>query len=197
MKPTISYGNIKVDSMIFNLPAKVTCKVGLECRKYCYTNKDRRFPSVEVSRQNNLECSRSDTFVSDMIALIYKGVKKGKRSFRVHASGDFYCPTYILKWYEIIRSCPSIKFYAFTKRDDLFSSELLAQKPANLTLILSLDGIKEGKGYAKLPKGYDKLAITHKTLTNCTAQKKDEAKCGKDCFKCIRKKKELIILKKH
>lgn len=194
-KPTISKGNMKVASLTFNLPAKITCKMGLECRKYCYTNKDKRFPRVEISRQNNLECSKSETFVADMCDQLKR--IKDKKTMRLHSSGDFHSQEYILKWYEIMENNPSTTFYAFTKRDDLFSPEILAKKPANFRLILSLDGIKEGKGNAVLPKGYDKLAITHKTLSNCLAQKNDEAKCGRDCFKCIDSKRRLIILKKH
>lgn len=191
----ISKGNKKVMCPIYNNPAIVTCKPNLACHKYCYACKaERLYPSVKPCRMNNYNLSKTDQFVNLMVDQIGKMKTK---YFRIHESGDFYSVEYIQRWYIIIKKFPSIQFYAYTKRDDLFNELVLKEKPSNLILILSLDGIQDGKQNYSIPKGFNKLAITHKTKTNCPALLKDGVKCMKNCFRCATKKSEIIIFKKH
>jgi hypothetical protein len=192
----ISKGNKKVQAGIFNLPCKKTCKKGLACQKYCYAQKaERLYPQVKPCRENNLKESKRKDFIPKMIELI---TKQKSKYFRIHEAGDFYSKWYIIQWYTIIRALPDVKFYAYTKRDDLFSKLLLILKPKNLTLILSLDGIKEDiASVDDIPNGYDKLAITHKTTSNCAAILNPDVKCMRDCFRCVNQNKEVIVFKKH
>ncbi|HLD89519.1 MAG TPA: hypothetical protein VI911_00610 [Patescibacteria group bacterium] len=191
--------NIKVDALIWNLPAIITCKANLECHKYCYCKKDKRFPSVEVSRTNNLQFSKSTDFVNELTNAIKSNKKHS--TVRLHASGDFYSVQYISDWYKIISNCPEVTFYAYTKRDDLFTKEILAEKPNNLTLIFSVDGLFEtiqDIPNIDVPQGYNKIAFVTKNDTNCVAQKDDDKKCISGCKKCLKSCKEnIIVFKKH
>jgi len=191
----VSRGNMKVKASIFNLPCGITCKAGLSCHKYCYAKKaERLYPNVKPCRLNNLEQSKGLTFIDDMTKLLSK---RKSEYIRVHESGDFYSESYILKWYSICRRLPNKTFYAYTKRDDLFNADILANKPKNLILLRSIDGIQTGKVSKRVPKGYDKLVYTHETNNNCPAIKSNKIKCMVDCVKCATSKKEVIIFKKH
>lgn len=194
-KPYISNGNIKVKALIFNQPQGKTCKPGLKCRQYCFAKKaERQYKQVRPCRERNHEASKGENFVSDMINFLKR---KRKKYFRVHESGDFYSQKYILKWWFIASKFPDKIFYAYTKRDDNFTKEILDAKPDNFTLIWSVDGLCSGDVNANIPSGFDKVAISHEVQTNCDAQTKDDVKCMQDCFKCIDKENNVIIFKKH
>lgn len=192
----ISPGNIKVKCAIFNLPRIITCKPDLECHKFCYASKaERQYPSCLPCRLRNLEISKGDTFTQDICTFLkdYKG-----KYFRLHESGDFYCIEYVYKWYEIAKLNPQIVFFTFTKRDDIFTEQVLSKKPKNLTLNLSIDGIDKAIDSQPLRKlGWNNVARISKTLTNCPAMKDKSLKCITNCTKCARSNKKDIVFKKH
>lgn len=194
---SISRGNIKVKSHIWNIPAGKTCKQCLECQKYCYAKKaEIQYPAVLPSRTRNLKFSNTDKFVDAITEYV---TAKKLPTFRIHESGDFYNESYITKWYAIIKACPKTKFYAYTKRDDLFTDDLLANKPKNLTLIFSIDGIVDDNYIAdeSILAKYDKIAVVTNKATNCPAQKNKEIKCMLECKKCINKTTKVIKFSKH
>ena len=193
----ISNGNIKVQASIFNLPCKKTCKPGLACRKFCYAQKsEKMYPQVKPCRENNLKVSKSSLFVTLMVKMIKR--KKDVKFFRFLESGDFYSKEFVLKCYEVCKQLPNIKFYGYTKREDIFTKELLDLKPSNFTLSFSIDEIQTNEKIKyEVPYGYDNVTIVHATKTSCNAQTKDNVKCMKNCFKCVLKKKDTIIFKKH
>lgn len=191
----VSNGNIKVKCSIFNLPCKKTCKPGLQCAKYCYAQKaEKMYPSVKPCRENNLEHAKQDSFIDEMVELLSK---RRSEHVRVHESGDFFSWRYICNWYLIALKMPDKTFYAYTKRNDLFTEELLKLKPDNFILIYSVDGIQDNLFTAKIPKGFDKIAYVTEDISTCPAQTDDNIKCMKDCKKCIDKKTKIIIFKKH
>ena len=191
----ISNGNKKIKCNIFDLPSVKTCRSCLSCHKYCYAQKaERLYPAVLPCRNRNFEASKRNSFVFEVVNLLSK---KKNNIVRIHSSGDFYSIDYIKKWYDIMKSLPDFRFYAYTKRDDLFSKQLLKNKPSNFTLIYSVDGIQD-KAVQNIPNGYDKIAIVTDKKTNCKAQIDTKVKCGVDCFNCIDKKKNnIIIFRKH
>jgi hypothetical protein len=190
----ISRGNIKVKANIFNLPCFKTCKPGLACRKYCYANKAARlYKQVTPCRENNLKLSKSPNFVAETVKLLK--TRKNK-IVRFHESGDVYSVAYIRKLYAICRELPDYKFYTYTKRDDLFTTAILAKKPRNFTLSYSYDGVKGADFKAKLKKGYDNVTVVSSAENNCPAIK-SEVKCMVDCKKCLNGKNKVIIFKKH
>jgi len=192
----ISNGNSKLKCNIFDLPCIKTCKPNLTCHKYCYAKKSLRYPAVGPCRERNLKATKLKSFVKDMIQALSK---KRNNIVRIHSSGDFYSVGYIKKWFEIMRSMPDKKFYAYTKRDDLFTKKMLLDKPDNFTLIFSFDGIKDSDDIETLKiHKFDKIAVVHKTKSNCPAQLDSKIKCGVECIKCIDKKGDkVIIFKKH
>ena len=190
----LSNGNIKVDALIFNLPCFVTCKSGLECRKYCYARKAeiQYHHVVPQARQANLDASKDPSFVQDMIKILSK---KRKNTVRIHESGDFYSVEYFNKWVEIAEAFPEKTFYAYTKRNDLLMYYHTLLKPDNFILIFSIDGIQDKKP-CSIPKGYDSVAYVHATESNCPAQLNKDIKCGKQCRKCM-KSGQTICFSKH
>jgi hypothetical protein len=36
-------------------------------------------------------------------------------TMRIHVAGDFYDTSYVLKWLQIVQTCPSTKFFAYTR----------------------------------------------------------------------------------
>jgi hypothetical protein len=41
--------------------------------------------------------------------------RKGVLVLRIHCSGDFYSADYARKWLEIMRHCPNVRFYLYTR----------------------------------------------------------------------------------
>ncbi len=194
---TFTNGNKKLKCTIFSLPCLTTCKPGLDCRKYCYAKKaEMQYPAVKPCRDRNFKETLNDSFVQDATKLLWR---KKSNFVRVHESGDFYSKEYTLKWFEIMNCVKYKEFYAYTKRDDLFTPEILALKPANLTLIYSYDKIQKVdlRKNIKPPKGFDKVAVISETKTNCPAQKEKAVKCMADCTKCIDKNNKMICFKIH
>lgn len=124
----LSDGNIKLMGdasnvfLIWNIPSRITCLWKTEmCEKLCYAKKAEVFrPNVLKCRQQNLEESRLNTFVHDMVDHIIwnasKPSNKGKQIwFRIHESGDFYSLEYLKKWIKIAKKFPGINFLAYTK----------------------------------------------------------------------------------
>jgi len=134
----ISFGNRKLpkDTLIFNIPARVTCPGRTElCGGACYALKaEKMYMAVLPARQGNFEASRENSFIADMITVIYKSSHKIKR-VRVHESGDFYNQRYLGSWFSIAREFPGITFYAYTKSFHLDFKGL----PDNFVLIASFD----------------------------------------------------------
>jgi hypothetical protein len=194
----ISKGNKKVKCNIFNLPSGSTCKNNLSCRKYCYAKKaERLYPQVLPCRTNNYLASLEEDFISRTV----DSLKKRKINItRLHEAGDFYSIEYTLNWFTICDALPDHQFYAYTKqREIVVDACKLQTKPSNLTLILSIDEIQtEDKGRIEnVEKCFDKVAIVHSTLNNCPAAVDDNIKCMVQCKKCLSKKREIIIFKKH
>jgi len=192
--PYVSNGNSKVKALIFNLPSGKTCRPNLACHKYCYAKKaERQYPQVMPCRERNLEISKQPDFPKLMLQVINQ--RRNNKYFRIHESGDFYSEEYILKWYTIAKLLPKTRFYAYTKRIDLFTEEILAMKPENLTLINSLDGVRKKTNYST-PKGFDKIAVTHESKTNCPAIS-GNVTCMSECRKCLNKTTKTIVFAKH
>jgi hypothetical protein len=125
-----SEGNIKsrsTDDIIFltwSLPSKITCPYATElCKKKCFAKKNETFEGVRNSRHRNLEETRKDTFVSDVIEILNYNLNRTKAKnkityVRIHTSGDFYNTDYLDKWVGIaehFKSNQKILFQAYTK----------------------------------------------------------------------------------
>ena len=175
----VSFGNSKLPkgTMIFNLPAVVTCpfKTPL-CAMSCYARKaEIQYKHVvPQARQWNLDRVNKGTFKQLMIEAIDKHSKKIK-AIRIHESGDFMKQSYLDDWFSIARVYPEIPFYAYTKSFYL----TFESKPANFTLIASFD---ETTDKLRLDHYNAKRASFDNTFT--IVDKKAKASCIGDCTKC-------------
>lgn len=124
----LSYGNKKlVDTaltrfLIWSITSVKTCPLATPmCIKACYATKaERIYPTVRTRRELNLEASKNDTFVADMIELIEWELANNDKNvnFRIHESGDFYSIEYLYKWVDIashFQGNKRIVFMAYTK----------------------------------------------------------------------------------
>ena len=141
---TLSNGNKKLKNtdstrfIIFNLPSIITCPYAtIHCKEKCYARKSELFyPDVLPCRNRNLEETKKDSFVPDMIARIENKIKtksyQGKQIvIRIHESGDFYNKSYAMKWLSIARhfeNNKNIVFMAYTKSLIYFESENIPTK---------------------------------------------------------------------
>lgn len=127
----------------FSIPAgndkasgKITCPFAGSCLKLCYAKKGAyRWGNVERALSRRYEASKEADFVERITDELNK-VKKDKQVYiRIHDSGDFYSPAYFVKWLEIARLNPSVRFYAYTKSHSFIRS---IELPENVDLIFSL-----------------------------------------------------------
>lgn len=134
-KPYISPGNRKMSLPTWSLPCKATCPGSTAlCRSTCYAHKaERVYPQVLPCRKNNLKATRDSNFVETMVPMV-RAMAARSGFFRIHESGDFYSQSYLDKWFEIIRQCPTVKFLAFTKSFSLDYSKA----PSNLQIVWSI-----------------------------------------------------------
>jgi len=136
----ISWGNgkLKADGIAsFNIPPVSTCPARGACQKFCYATQGQQWMASGYKRRvAGFKATLDTDFVTVMTAeLISERVK----TLRIHDSGDFYSPEYLLKWAEIARRLPNVQFYAYTKQVILLK-RLASQLPENLKLIQSLGG---------------------------------------------------------
>jgi hypothetical protein len=172
----LSNGNSKLGKgvHIFNITPQVTC-IGstVQCRKACYAMKAQRmYPATRNQRDNNLNESYQDTFVSEMTGLLKEN--KFITYFRIHESGDFYSQEYLNKWVSIAKGNKKVKFLAYTKSFNLDFS----QCPKNLTIMLSLF-----PDSPTIPEHMQHLPIAY--AGDCESMKKT-FKCVGTCASCVK-----------
>lgn len=136
----ISWGNskLKTDGIAsFNIPPVSTCPARGACEKFCYATQGQQWMKSGYKRRvAGFKATLAPDFVTVMTAeLISERVK----TLRIHDSGDFYSPEYLLKWAEIARRLPNVQFYAYTKQVVLLK-RLGAELPVNFKVIQSIGG---------------------------------------------------------
>ena len=104
---------------------------------------------------------------------------------RIHSSGDFFAQIYINKWAELIARFPNVKFYAYTKVDNLFDfSKIESLENFNLIRSILPDG---SKNYGPEEEIKEKANKFHFPI--CPYRKNmDAAKmphCGGTCDICL------------
>lgn len=136
----VSWGNskLKADGIAsFNIPPVSTCPARDKCEKICYATQGNQWmPSGYKRRVAAFKSTLADDFIEIMVSHLKS---ERVKVLRIHDSGDFYSPQYMLKWFEIARQLPNVIFYAYTKQIILMQ-KLYHKKPENLKLIQSLGG---------------------------------------------------------
>lgn len=119
-----------------------TCPNAKDCISGCYAKSGSYlYPNTKNAYEQRLEFTQTDSFVPLMSAEIhYLSMKKPNLTIRIHDSGDFYSEEYALKWFQIMRFNPSVKFYAYTKMVGMMKRLRLFGLPENFTLIFSYGG---------------------------------------------------------
>ncbi len=99
---------------VWNLPPVSTCPGSTPtCRRACYARRYRfTYPVVKERLRWNLVMARRDDFVDRMTREI---TRKGVLVCRIHSSGDFMNRRYAERWLSIIRACPRVTFYAYSR----------------------------------------------------------------------------------
>jgi hypothetical protein len=115
----LTLGNRKLgDKLIhgFGLPSgrPGTCPHATPtCLEHCY---DRRVEAVRPSmvrrREDNLRRSKRADFPAVMQALI---LALHVRLLRVHVGGDFYSAGYAGKWLRVMKACPDVRFWWYSR----------------------------------------------------------------------------------
>lgn len=126
----LSEGNIKskcddnTTFLTWSLPSRKCCPYATEmCKKRCFAKKNETFKGVMDSRERNLEETKKDTFVKDMVKHFEYHLERPKNKdkqiiVRIHTSGDFYSIDYFDKWVRIakhFKGSNRILFQAYTK----------------------------------------------------------------------------------
>lgn len=152
--------------LTFGIPADTkvdgfnTCPGAKACRAVCYAKQGFYImPNVAKAKSDNLNASRQESFVPNMIAEI-----KRRRTFntiRIHDAGDFYSQEYYNKWCDIARALPNHIFYAYTKSLHL---DLYTGKPENLRIIQSLGGRYDSR--VDLSRSHSRIFSSHEAANN-------------------------------
>ena len=167
----ISWGNskLKKDGIAsFNIPPVSTCPARGQCEKYCYATVGQQWmPSGYKRRVAAFKATLEHDFVQVMVAEL---VSERVKTLRIHDSGDFYSPQYMLQWFKIAEMLPNVTFYAYTKQVILMQ-KLWDKKPANMKLIQSLGGkfdklVDTNKPHARIFSTLDELLSAGYTDTS-------------------------------
>jgi hypothetical protein len=114
-RPLLTSGNSKLGKIhIWSIPAVATCPGSSSvCRSRCYAARGYYgMLGVVSSLYRNLMLCASPFFVSWMV----KSIQRRKASIvRIHAAGDFFSADYVRAWLRIVRACPGVQFYAYTR----------------------------------------------------------------------------------
>ena len=116
VRPLLAMGNAKLGQSIFHfdLPAISTCPGRSSvCERVCYATVSRYLlPSVQERLRWCYEQSRRRDFIGRLVREIRR---KGVLVVRLHVSGDFVDASYAAKWLAVMRQCPRVRFYFYTR----------------------------------------------------------------------------------
>lgn len=118
------------------------CPNAGSCSSFCYArNGTYNFSNVRSRHIFNLELTlyESDKFTALMIKECTT-LKMKNKFVRIHDAGDFYSEKYLRDWIFIIKSCPDVTFYAYTKEVSLFKKVIEPDCPTNFKYLYSLGG---------------------------------------------------------
>ena len=132
-----------------------TCPSAGACKIYCYATKGGyiQYKDVSLSQSQTLNYLVNDWmgFKSDLLDKLNSIVKRYSKKdtdvyLRWHDAGDFFSDKYLALAYQIARECPSVNFYAYTKRVGMATS---GEVPENFIFNFSLDAIGSEKELLK------------------------------------------------
>lgn len=210
----VSKANEEVAFLTFSLPSRTTCPFATEmCKKRCYAKKNETFKTVRASRERNLEETKKETFIPDVIEILENNLSakrhKNKKLFiRIHTSGDFYNEEYMKKWIEIsnyFKNNDRIFFQAYTKSvryiKNILNSESLSIKDINIHFCYSI-WEDTNKDDIEIAKEFNLQTYTALNKDDFLIQSQDKSKflCKSDCCncqECYKNDGQNVIIKIH
>jgi hypothetical protein len=135
----ISKPNAKIPHYNFNLPAGFTCPFASKCLskadpttgkltdgpnidfRCSAAGEEARYPPTRAQRWSNFEALKAigldnvPKMADAIVQAINHNLPRSHRTFRLHASGDFFNKNYLKAWIEVARRMPDITFYTYTK----------------------------------------------------------------------------------
>ena len=138
----------------FDLPAGWSCPGANEClskahkstgkitdgantKFRCYAaSLEAAFPQVRSLRWHNFDLLRGSL---NILTLLTNSLPSGAEIVRIHTSGDFFNLEYLQAWASLATANPTIIFYGYSKRADLFS-RLDGTLPPNMHFAKSAGG---------------------------------------------------------
>ena len=172
----------------------------------CYAVKGSyTWPVVKKVREDNLAETLKDSFVDNMVEMLYK--QKGNY-FRWFDSGDVYSKEFLCKIHAICKQTPHIKHWIPTKSRELFSNTLwkLLEALPNVKVRYSspsINGAYEAKHGATVVPARDASAIEKELLARTkqlficpSSLPQNKGKCN-SCRACWSKKIDVIAYVKH
>ncbi len=121
---------------------QITCPAASACTHICYArNGTYLFPTVKAKHIANLAYVMDDLpgWTEAMIRELSAPRFNGK-FVRVHDAGDFFSDAYTLAWCQVMRSCPQVTFYAYTKEIRRFKRLIEPDPPGNFLWVYSYGG---------------------------------------------------------
>jgi hypothetical protein len=120
-----------------------TCPGSGLCKTYCYAMRGKYVQfgntSMNLSRMLNFLLNNPEKFKARLKAEIGLALADADDNTQVvirwHDAGDFFSPQYMNMAFDIARSFPEVKFYAYTKMADVVN----AKKPNNFIVSFSED----------------------------------------------------------
>ena len=195
MTEPLTYGNSKLDKSIaiFDMLAIVTCLNCETCKDTCYALKaQRQYVNVLLKRSLNtyLAMHHLDVLHDKIAHQLYKG---NKDVVRIHSSGDFISQDYINMWTSLAKCFPHIRFYSYTKVENIFNFTAF-ESLHNVNIVRSI--LPNGKpNYGTF---HDMLAIAKELHCPICAYRKGMPEdamphCGKNCTACLDHKYVLFV----
>lgn len=184
-------GNKKLGKNIlnFNLPPIKSCMNAESCKADCYAVKSyRMYPTVKNYQDimqffalNDLE-----TLQNKIESELSNPKKWFQNTVRIHSSGDFITQDYLNMWINISKKFPHIKFYAYTKVNNILNFSIT---PKNLNIINSFVNGKLNFGSYEY---VSKLRAESKGII-CPPTRGKDLTC-EECKYCFDKKKPLFVI---
>jgi len=145
MTKAVGYTGLPVYVRNFDI-SRISCNWAHLCGgSNCYVAKlENLYQEYKAKLDRNYEYTKSPQFVPDMIkeiGHIKRTMKDRQKWQRIHAAGEFYDATYLLKWCAIMKALPHVNFYAYTKAVSVvkFVRDRFGL-PENFTVIFSYGG---------------------------------------------------------
>jgi hypothetical protein len=121
---------------------QITCPAASACTNICYArNGTYLFPAVKAKHIANLTYVMddlpgwTDAMIRELSAPRFTG-----KFVRVHDAGDFFSDAYTLAWCRVMRSCPQVNFYAYTREVRRFKRLIEPDPPDNFLWVYSYGG---------------------------------------------------------